>query len=236
MPRRACSADGGGRPHRHADRRQPPHRRSHRPASSASRSRAELLPEDKQRDRRRAAGARGCRSPRSATASTTRRRSPPPMSASPWAAAPTWRWRRRTRRSCTAVSATSPRMIGLSRRTMAQHPPEHHHRARAEGGVPGHHRLSAHRPMAGDPGRHRRDRAGHRQRHAAVALARVRRLLRRRRQRRRRFAARFPDMETASPPRRRPHGDRADQRQAAIAVAGVQHRRAERTPPARYRH
>ena len=112
--------------------------------------------------------ARARWSPRSATASTTPRRWRPPTSASPWAAAPTWRWRPPTPPCCTAASSTSPRMIALSKRTMAQHPAEHHHRARPQGGVPGHHHHRHHRPLAGDPGRHRRDRAGHRQRHAPL--------------------------------------------------------------------
>ena len=51
-----------------------------------------------------------------ATASTTRRRSPRPKSASPWAPAPTWPWRPRTSRWSKAISAASSAHAGSATR------------------------------------------------------------------------------------------------------------------------
>jgi hypothetical protein len=63
-----------------------------------------------------------------------------------------------------------PDMIDLSRGGDGQHPPEHHHRPGLESGLPGHDGDRRHRPMAGDPRRHRGDRAGDGKRHAPFAL------------------------------------------------------------------
>jgi hypothetical protein len=61
-------------------------------------------------------------------------------------------------------------MVAAVARDDAQHLAEHHHSARAEGGVPGDHGARRNRAVAGDPGRHRRNRAGDRQRDAAARM------------------------------------------------------------------
>ena len=79
---------------------------SWRPATAATTAEAVAAPGHRRRARRSAArgqgapgggaaGGEAARSPWPATASTMRRRWPQPTSASPWARAPTWRWRAR---------------------------------------------------------------------------------------------------------------------------------------------
>ena len=85
---RRCAARRHAR--RHADRRQPHDGRGRRPAARHRRGRGRGAARPEERRRRAAARARAASSPWRATASTTRRRWPPPMSASPWAPAPTW--------------------------------------------------------------------------------------------------------------------------------------------------
>ena len=79
---------------------------------------AEVLPERKARGRRAPARARAASSPWPATASTTRRRWPPPMSASPWAPAPTSPWRAPASPSSRAISRGIVRARRLSQATM----------------------------------------------------------------------------------------------------------------------
>ena len=118
----AGRAEGAGRrrhPRRHADRRQPHHRAMPSRGNSASpMSRPRCCPI------RRAPSSQNCRrpagsSPWPATASTTRRRWPPPMSASPWAPAPMSRWRAPASRCCAAISAASCARARCRRRPCA---------------------------------------------------------------------------------------------------------------------
>ena len=89
------------------------------------------------RGRRAAAGARAASSRWPATASTTRRRSRPPTSASRWAPAPTSRSRAPASRWSRATSRASSRARRLSRGDDAQHPPEPVLRVRLQrAGVP----------------------------------------------------------------------------------------------------
>ena len=93
-PAALAALHGGRHPRRHADRRQPrPRPRRWRGKLGIDEVEAEVLPRGQERGGRAAARARAASSPWPATASTTRRRWPRPMSASPWAPAPTSRSR-----------------------------------------------------------------------------------------------------------------------------------------------
>ena len=76
-----------------ADRRQPHHRASGRQAPRHRRGRGRRAARQEGRGRRQVCEAKAGSSPWPATASTTRRRSPLPMSVSPWALAPMSRWK-----------------------------------------------------------------------------------------------------------------------------------------------
>ena len=89
------------------------------PSSSAStRCDAGVEPGDKSALRASAASSEGQSSRWPATASTTRPRSPRPMSASRWAPAPTSRSKAPASRWSKAICAASTNAIGLSRATM----------------------------------------------------------------------------------------------------------------------
>ena len=91
--RRDCRAAETGRPRRHADRRQPHHgAKPWRRSSASTRSRRRCCPTPSA-TLSSGCGRTGASSPWPATASTTPRRSRRPMSASPWAPAPTSRWK-----------------------------------------------------------------------------------------------------------------------------------------------
>ena len=92
-PEALAGAEGRGHPRRHADRRQLDDRGGGRAPARHRRGRGRGPARAEERGRAALQGARAASSRWPATASTTRRRWPRPMSASPWAPAPTSRSR-----------------------------------------------------------------------------------------------------------------------------------------------
>ena len=123
-PIKATTADGdpGAARQRaedhHGDRRQRAHRDAPWPRSSASTRSAPTCCRKARRRWSTSCKPRARWSPWPATASTMRRRWPPPMSASPWAPAPTWRWKAPASRWSRAISPASCGRARLAEATM----------------------------------------------------------------------------------------------------------------------